>query len=240
MITTKLLLLVYVAAFTVIINTGCTKEPLSGLTTMPPPPPSPPPATQNNSFKVNAGQNSYVPFPTDSCFLAGSFSHSTQINIGAYTFNWRKIFGSNGCIIDDSTKLGTKVRGLQIGTYEFELTVKGPYNEGRDTVKVFVAQVGKNEMIFKDLKWTFPWYATLPVAEIFSYFSPRPIKVFIQRSGELTWQEVTDAALNSTTARYEYFIESRHNGVGTYLYGWLHILYYGSDTNDSPAVKVIY
>jgi hypothetical protein len=190
---------------------------------------------RNTAPVVNAGADKEVFLPADSSLLTGS-AYDNENNIANYS--WKKLTGPAGGSIDNPDSLTTKVRGLKAGDYSFELTVTDLLGlQGRDTVNVYV--IGENELIFRDRVWIFPWFAELELEDIYNYIPvSKPIKVFIKRDNSSEWQEATPISNNGSSNVYEYFIETRPDGAGIYNYGSLYITYYGSDTNDTPDVKI--
>jgi hypothetical protein len=210
------------------IITGCKKEdhitaPLTGIT--------------NTAPRALAGADFYVVLPADSATLKGKVidDQSDIVYQG-----WKKISGPASHIIDNPGSLQTKVRNLVKGRYEFELAVRDKGGlTGMDTVIVDVDEQiipASGELIFKDLKWIFPWYATIEVKGINWY--PAPKKVFIQRGNNPAWIEVKYVSPNDTYGTYEYFISTSTDDAGMYNYGSLYIFYYGSITDDTPQVKI--
>ena len=191
---------------------------------------------ENNKVpKVNAGLDMKIQLPQNFTSLYGSFYNADR---AFKKVEWRKVSGPDSCIIVDKDSLITVVSNLREGIYEFELTVTDKMNlSGKDSVKVEV--LSEHERIYKNLVWIFPWYAALEVTNIISLPIPTgtPIKVFVLRDNTSKWIEALPAS-NSPTTAYEYFIETRPNGGGIYLYGSLYIFYYGTDTNDTPDVKI--
>jgi hypothetical protein len=96
-----------------------------------------------------------------------------------------------------------------------------------------------SEIIFKNIVWTFPWYNTLEVKNIYTYIpTGTPIKVFVQRDNASEWKEASPES-NNVSNVYEYNIETRPNGNGFWTsYGSLYISYFGRDTDDTPDVKI--
>jgi len=87
----------------------------------------------------NAGDDQYVFSPADFCTLNG-VAQDLENNIKK--ISWSKITGPSSFLIEHPDSLSTKVSNLQIGVYEFELTVTdsmGLY--GKDIIKVTVSQM---------------------------------------------------------------------------------------------------
>jgi hypothetical protein len=113
------------------IVTGCVKHSQ---------PPSPPPAStslRNTAPIVHAGYDQYLFLPVNFCTLTGT-ANDLENNIK--TILWRKISGLS-FLIEHPDSLSTKVSNLQIGIYDFELTVTDSMGmEGKDTIRVTVFQ----------------------------------------------------------------------------------------------------
>jgi hypothetical protein len=156
---------------------------------------------------------------------------------------WKKIMGPP-CLIENQDSLTTKVIVPQAGTYHFVLTVYDALNfSGKDTVVVSVlparTMTSSNYVTFNNLSWMPIWYNTLEVPNIYSYVPMgQELKVFVQRDDNTNWVEVQPAPSSDPNTVYEYFIETRWDGAGMYTFGSLFIFYYGTDTNDSPNVRV--
>ncbi|MDI5948818.1 PKD domain-containing protein [Flavobacterium yafengii] len=223
-------LLLCIAAL--LINNGCTEETLprvSPINTV----------EQQNSAPISfAGGDIQVILPTNFCWLSGGYSHSGTID----NFVWKKISGPSTYILESPNSLRTKVSNLEKGIYEFELTITNKKGlTGKDTARVIVGEMSLNpkEIIFKDIEWIFPWYSAIEIKD-FNLLMPQGIfKVYIQRDNNLQWEEVTPYSENSAN-KYDYFVETRPDGAGIYTYGSLYIFYYGTDTNDTPSVKIVY
>lgn len=216
---------------------GCEKEePFTGYSTDTI---STPTVIINTAPAAFAGPDFYMVLPADSLLLKGRVHDTPSDDIVQHS--WRGISGPSRSIIDSPDLLQTKVRNLLKGTYQFELTVvdKGGLI-GKDTVSVDMRDPidPGSELIFTNLEWIFPWYASIEVQNIYWY--PAPKKVFIQRGFDSTWVEVNYLSDSSTNSKYEYFIERRPEGAGMYNYGSLYIFYYGNNTDDTPKVKITF
>ncbi len=197
------------------------------------------PVIQNTAPVANAGLDMKIELPQNFTVLQGGFYNADRT---VKNIEWRKVSGPDSCIIVDKDSLKTVVSNLREGAYEFELTVTDKMNlYGKDSVKVEVVkrQQLRSEIIFKNIVWTFPWYNTLEVKNIYTYIpAGTPIKVFVQRDNASEWKEATPVS-NNLSSVYEYFIETRPNGNGFFTsYGSLYIFYYGRDTDDTPDVKI--
>ncbi|HEV7330237.1 MAG TPA: PKD domain-containing protein [Flavisolibacter sp.] len=188
---------------------------------------------------ADAGRDTTIMLPGDNVTLDGSASYDPD---GKTTnFFWRQISGSLVAIAD-SQAAKTTAKNLSPGIYQFELTVTD--NGGlssKDTLMVTVLPSGSmtNPYYSKNLNWIFPWYAALEIKNIYLYVPQgRPFKVFIQRGFNPTWIEVQPLSADPNHNTYEYFIETRLYGAGIYNYGSLYVFYYGTDTNDTPNVKI--
>jgi hypothetical protein len=205
------------------------------------------PVIQNAAPVANAGLDIKIELPPNFTVLQGGFYNADRY---VKKVEWRKVSGPDSCIIVDKDSLKTVVSNLREGVYEFELTVTDKMNlYGKDSVKVEVVKrqqvssddviVREHEIIFKNLVWTFPWYNTLEVKNIYSYI-PIPatlVKVFVQRDNASEWKEASPDS-NNVSNVYEYYIETRPNGGSWTSYGSLYIFYFGKDTDDTPDVKI--
>lgn len=157
-------------------------------------------------------------------------------------FNGKKKSGPSSYKLENPNSIKTKVSNLEKGIYEFELTVTNTNGlTGKDTVRVIVGEISENskEIIFKDRKWIFPWYSTIEIKDFNLLIPQNSFKVYIQRENNSQWEEVA-SILENAGIKYEYFVETRPDGGGMYTYGSLYIFYYGTDTNDTPSVKIVY
>ena len=227
------------------INSGCTEESLatgSPISTVPQPDTVPPTSPPNSSSAPSAyaGQDFQVILPTDFCWLSGGYGENGNIKVEKTL--WTKISGPSSGVLQNPDLLRTKVSNLEKGIYEFELTITNMKGlTGKDTVRAIVGKMSETpkEMIFKDIEWIFPWYSTIEIKD-FNLLLPNSIfKVYIQRDNNPQWEEVP-FLLENTATKYEYFVETRPGGAGMYTYGSLYIFYYGTDTNDTPSVKIVY
>ena len=226
------ILLILIAYF---LLASCSKE--KDLVSLPAFPPAPP-AIANKPPFANAGRDKTITLPVDQLWLDGGASFDPDGSITSYY--WQKISGPD-CRIESPNALQSKVTGLQQGIYQFELTVVDTTNLfGRDTVQVTVFSLtGANSIIFHSLNWIFPWYASIEVKNVNSYVPPNTtLKVFVQRGFDPTWIEVNYLSNSPVNYLYEYFIETRPYGAGMYNYGSLYIFYYGTNTSDTPSVKI--
>jgi hypothetical protein len=223
-----------------LLNISCKKVPIhSQDTTLPPPPPplSPLPPAANTPPICNTGQDKLVFFPANSCSLNGT-AWDLENNIQAVL--WSRISGPSSFLIDHSDSLSTKVSNLQIGDYQFELTVTDSMGmTGKDTIKVSVTNM--NETIFQNRIWIFPWYSAIEVKEFYNLIpSGSLFRIFIRRDSNPVWIEANPVTDNISAGPYEYFIETRPDGAGIYTYHSLYIFYYGMDTDDTPDVKIVF
>ena len=222
---------------TMFINSGCTEDSLDkGSPPSTPPsvmaPPRPPTAFAGNNF--------YVTLPQDFCWLLGNFNQNGNIKVEKTT--WKKLSGPTSYLLENPDYLRTKVSNLEKGIYEFELTIANMSGlTAKDTVKITVGEISKtpNEMIFREMKWTDPWVNTIEIKDFNLLFLNIVFKVYIQRNNNAQWIEVP-FILQNTSTKYEYFVETRPSGAGMYSYNSLYILYYGTDIEDSPSVKIMY
>jgi hypothetical protein len=99
-------------------------------------------ADLNHPPVANAGPDQQVILPKDSTSLNGNNSYDHDGKIIA--FKWTKIGGGN-CIIVHDTASRTMVRSLNVGVYQFELTITdNAFAISRDTMEITV--LPSNEM----------------------------------------------------------------------------------------------
>src|SRR4030095_12215929 len=194
-------------------------------------------AALNTAPISNAGHDQYVFSPANFCTLNGA-AQDLENNI--QTILWSKISGPSSFLIERPDSLSTKVSNLEIGVYQFELTVAdsmGMY--GKDTIKVTVSQMPANtkEIIIENQIWISPWYNSIEVNNFYDLVpSGSSFRIFIRRDTNPDWIEAFP--INRAGGRYEYFIETRPDGAGMYTDGSLYIFYYGDDVSDTPDVKI--
>lgn len=228
------------------VSANCTKEApatSTGQTSVPdnPPPPPPPPTTINTPPIADAGPDRLINLPFNTCLLVG-WAYDRENNI--QTILWRKISGPTSFFIENPDSLITKVKNMEPGVYQFELTVTdkmGLYN--KDTVKVTVGGSSSNtdDIIFENLTWIPIWYETLEINSFYSFIpTGTPFRVYIQRDANPAWVEATPVATDGSGGAYEYFVETRPDGAGMYSYGSLYIFGYGTDFSDTPNVKIVF
>jgi hypothetical protein len=199
------------------------------------------PSIINTNPQAYAGEDWVIFVPTDSIFLQGATSdRENNIRIT----RWKKIAGPPGYNIENPDLLGTKLNQLEIGVYQFELSVEDSGGlKGSDTCIVTV--VGNpqytNTIVIENLTWIFPWYSALNVAK-FHDLVPKgsTFNIYVKRDNNPNWIEANLISQNGGGGYYEYFIETRPDGAGMYTYGSLYIFYYGQDVDDKPDVKIIF
>lgn len=222
------------------VNDSCKKEtPVTGsgniIGTNNPPPPI------NTAPKANAGSDIELNVPTNYGDLFGT-AYDKEDNIVMY--RWKKISGPASFFIVDPNSQTTQLSRLQIGVYQFELTVtdrEGLY--GKDTIIVVVKGLPANtlEIILENQTWIFPWYNTIEIKDIYNLISTgSSFRIFIKRNFNPGWIEVNPLTIAASAGSYEYFIETRPDGAGIYNLGTLYIFYYGTDVSDTPKVKIVF
>lgn len=169
--------------FITIFIPSCTKE--TDRTGYIPPPPSAPPPSAISYRLVWVETNEYVAYPADSSILYG-YAGLDNKNLSYF---WRKIAGPASYNILNPDSLITKVDKLEIGEYEFEITVKDINGrKGSDTLNVFVIKPGQNETIFKNLEWDCPITCAIEIKNIYSFIPQnKPILIFIRPANSSTW-----------------------------------------------------
>ncbi|NXY86509.1 K319L protein, partial [Alcedo cyanopectus] len=92
----------------------------------------------NKPPKADAGPDKELTLPVDSTTLDGSKSSDDQKIV---SFLWEKTRGPDGVKLENANSSITTVTGLQVGTYEFTLTVKDERNlQSQSSVNVIVKE----------------------------------------------------------------------------------------------------
>jgi hypothetical protein len=232
-----------------LLNSSCTEETLAtGSPTYIAPPTNTLPTTQNIKLNVFAGEDTQVILSSDSRFLILSgyyFARGIQgeiINLNNVKIQWEKKSGPSSYKLEYPNSIKTKVSDLEKGIYEFELTVTNDNGlTVKDTVRFTVGSISENpkEIIFENKIWWPIWYFNIEINDFNLLIPQNNFKVYIQRDNNPQWEEVKHYSEN-LTSKYDYFIETRPEGAAMYDYGSLYISYYGSDTNDTPSVKIVF
>ena len=215
-----------------LISSGCTEDSLdTGSPPSTPPtviaPPKPPVAF--------AGRNFHVVLPKDFCWLSGENYQNGNLKVEKTT--WKKLSGPTSYLLEKPDSLRTKVSNLEKGIYEFELTIAMSGLIGKDTVAITVGEISKppKEVIFKDLIWGISWFNVIKIFDFNDLFLNSIFKVYIQRNNNPQWVEVPFINQNKPF-KYEYYVLSGPSGG----YSTLYIEYWGTDFDDTPAVKIMY
>lgn len=240
-----------ICSIALLLNSGCTEDTIAtGSPTNITPPINTAPTAQDIKLNVSAGEDLQVTLSSDSRFLILSghyFARGIQgeiINLNDVKIQWEKKSGPANYIIEHQNLIKTKVTDLEKGIYEFELTVTT--DKGltvKDTVKFTIESISENpkEIIFENKIWQPIWYFNIEINDFNLLIPQNNFKVYIQRDNNPQWEEIKHYSEN-ITSNYDYFIETRPDGAGMYHYGSLYISYYGygdgSDTNDTPSVKI--
>ena len=240
----------FAIAIVMITNIGCHKDdPTSTQANVgqppppPPPPPTPPPPPPrvNTAPKTFAGQDQLVFFPTNFCILNGN-AYDAENNIR--TILWSKVSGPSSFHIEHPDSVSTKLSNLEIGVYQFEITVTDSLGMfEKDTAKIIVNQMRSNtrELIIENISWIFPWYNSIEVPNFYDSVPPEVVfKIYIRRESNNSWVEVFPLSNNIPDSKYDYFVETRPDGAGMYNYRSLYIFYYGFDVSDTPDVKIVF
>ncbi|XP_038613906.1 dyslexia-associated protein KIAA0319-like protein homolog isoform X2 [Tachyglossus aculeatus] len=92
----------------------------------------------NKPPQADAGPDKELTLPVDSTTLDGSKSTDDQKIV---SYLWEKTQGPDGVRLEDANQTVATVTGLQVGTYEFTLTVKDERNlQSRSSVSVIVKE----------------------------------------------------------------------------------------------------
>lgn len=240
-------LLLFIAIL--LTNSGCTEDPLSTSSpTYTAPPTNTTPTTQNIRLNVSAGEDIQVILSSDSRFLILSghyFARGMQgeiINLNNVKIQWEKKSGPSGYTLENPNSIKTKVNDLEKGIYEFELTVTSDNGLAvKDIVKFIVSSISENqrEIIFENKIWLKSMGDYIEINDFNLLVPQNNFKVYIQRENNPQWTEVKHYS-EDLTVSYQYFIETRPDAAGMYTYSSLYISSYGSDTNDTPNIKIKY
>ena len=126
-------------------------------------------------------------------------------NIGTYA--WRKVLGPDAHTIESPAAPVTRVANLEMGTYEFELTVTDLGGLiGTDTVSIHVYEprvAGANELVFRNLRWGCPLGCTASV-EGPDVPTTGAIRVFVGQADAASWVEAVPENQSATGTRYLY------------------------------------
>ena len=199
------------------------------------------PITLNNS---NTDIN--LMLPQDWVVLNNFFEGPSNL---VSVMEWKKISGPESYKFGYSNSNYALIDGLIEGKYEFELTVNytnGNYSQVKANVNVYDVHIipeNTSEIIIENLNWIFPWYANLEISNFYKRIPSESLfRIFVKRDSNVNWEEVPGSPIEgSLTSPYDYFIERRFpDGAGMYTNGSLFINYYGNNTTDTPAVKIVY
>ncbi len=201
---------------------------------------------QNAAPTANAGLDQLKILPINETVLKGSASDPDN-NIKSY--KWEQVGGPSFCLIQNGETLTPRILNLEIGAYEFELTVTdsaGLFDKDKVLVNVAapdslaseVIYVSGSEIIITNLRWISPWYKTLRV-ENFHELVPlnTAISVFIKRDDNDTWISVTKSDQYNDTTVYYYSVDAENDAWGGYR-STLFVSYVGLDTQDTPSIKI--
>lgn len=196
----------------------------------------------NKAPIAQAGTDISIVLPANEIILNGRYVDSEN-NIKS--IEWTKLSGPDSFLIENKNELKTRVSNLQEGVYQFELAVIDHLDEiGKDIVTITVKpgttiENQNGEVVYRNLNWIFPWYASLELENIYSHVPQgNTIKVLVKRDNQTDWEEVPVLSNVGSATSYEYFIEERPDGAGMYNYGSLYVFFYGNETDDTPDVKV--
>lgn len=181
----------------------------------------------NTAPRVSAMGDLFLSSPGDSCILSGG---GYDLENDRLSFTWIKLSGPSGAVIENPNSLRTRVSGLQLGEYTFELSATDPYGlKGSDTVRVTVFQPGQNEYLFKDLSWECPMGCSVTIYNLYSYIpAGKPFLVFLRESSTAPWQYVKSESQWGPTDKYVY-------GTGNNTL-WV----YSDDITGKADVKIQY
>jgi hypothetical protein len=176
------------------------------------PPPMRPPTVVPPAYRIPLVSNAYnrydqwISDKVDSATLSAISPTSVSVS----TYRWRKISGPGNPTIDDSTRLTTRVRNLQVGEYIFLITATDALgNSDRDSVRIYVIKPTATNVTLKNLSWTCPMGCTSQ--SIYKVYDLVPrnqaLTVFIKYSDSNVWEAATPYLQWNLTDQYFWSIE---------------------------------
>jgi len=178
-----------------------------------------------------AGHDLWLLVPADTVELNGAIADDEN-NIAFH--RWKQISGASNAVIVAPNNLSTKVRNLQKGDYQFELSVTDSAGlTSRDTVSVFIkeySELDHGEVIFSKLEWYCDQVCAVtiecvsckvPVKFPFKVFYKANVNQWIEIPSEENWKQGD-----------KYFF-------GGY-YDDLWIITEKPDSTFAPDIKVVY
>lgn len=201
---------------------------------------------QNSTAIYGLSKDINLMLPIDWVVLNNSPTGSSSNVTGML---WKKISGPGSYNVAYSNLEYTVLFNLVEGHHQFELTAN--YVNGsvsKDTVNVNLYDVSiipqnAKEIIIEKVSLSFPWYPTLQIADFYAIIPRESLfRIFVKPNGSTNWEDVPGMTMSgSLNNSYEYFIERRlPDGAGMYANGSLFIFFYGSDTSDTPDIKIVY
>jgi hypothetical protein len=213
-----------------IISVGCERETLSrsiSSSIYPPPPPPPP----NQAIYANANMSITVELPMNFGILNGE-AYGPGRNGASY--KWEKVSGPASYFLENPDSLKTKVRNLEKGVYQFQLTVTtnaGQTSTDIMTLKVQDASSSNKQIFFWDLNWSCPFGCSILLGDISSYVPANSTyAINIRRESSSIWELVVPDS-TSSTARYIYSIWNGQLTVFDNSY---------IDATDHPEIKIAF
>lgn len=217
----------------VIISANCTKEaPATSNSTVSNNPPPPPPPI-NTPPIAYAGSDLQLILPANTCFLFGS-AYDKENSIQQVL--WNKISGPASFLIEDPNSSSTPVRNLELGVYQFELTVRDSLGlMSKDTVAVTVGQISTtpNEKIFNNLSWgreglygPLLWGSAIIIPNIYQYLPAGSVfRTFLKKRSAANWEEL---------------LLGEHSWYVLYLVNGTLILWSTHDETEPVDIKLVY
>ncbi|RNI24521.1 hypothetical protein EFB08_16535 [Rufibacter latericius] len=187
---------------------------------------------------AHAGKDTTLLVPFSTINLTGEGSTDPDSNIVSYT--WVKISGPSSVDITNFQSMRAFASNLvNVGTYEFELTVTDADKLfSKDTVKVTVAvppcTSTTKEVILKDLIWTQPWLTEIQIENPHAYLPPNSYitNFYIKRDSSDKWELIIP--LNHNSPDYGLFHEWTYGNK-------MLVIWPGLNTeDDTPDLKIEY
>ncbi|HEX2846343.1 MAG TPA: hypothetical protein VHN59_07325 [Chitinophagaceae bacterium] len=195
----------------------------------------------NTAPSADAGKDQFLEMPLNETTISGSYSDAEN---NVVRTKWIKISGPETFTLVDQNSLSTAVKNLQRGVYQFVLIVTDEGNlSGKDTIMIKVGNLPENpnEIIFKELDWTYNWntWGThIEIKNINDWLTGEKIsKIFIKKQNSSGWTEVVPFDENVNTSLYPAYI------IGSYYYAddkSLYVIYNGNDVQDRPDIRITY
>ena len=203
-----------------LFNQGCKKDNSGGL------------FSHNTAPIVDAGNDIYQIFPITDTILSGKFKDAES---NADTYLWKQVYGLVGAVIETPNSITTKLSNLQIGKYDFELTI---FDTGKlwdkDTVSVFVQDPsfpGQRIVMIPGKIWVCPMGCSMTINCFYCIIPMNtPFKIYLQEGSGTPWIEVISITQAKESDKYIYDIDMNNLSI-----------YSNNDiVVNSSVIKIVY